>query len=92
MGWIDFRLIALDVDNEIGVEIGGNLGYPVGSAGMVTTSHVARSVKITASVLDTVVVSGNDDLIDKAGSGNLFIYVLNEKFARISSERFAGKT
>ena len=60
---VDERFVALEIDDQVGVELAGNLGDAVGAAGMIA----ARADDVAAEALDgrddARIVGGDDDVI-----------------------------
>jgi len=89
---IDFGFVALEVDNDIGVELGGDLGNAIGAARMIWACHANRGVEFAAGTDDTVVIGGDKHLLGQTGLTGLFVHVLKEVFSGLSSEKFSGET
>ncbi len=81
-GRLDERFVALQVDDEVGVEAAGDLGDAVGAAGVVAAGHLDAAAEALDGGDDARVVGGDDDRIDAAGLAGAFVDVLDEVLAR----------
>ena len=88
---IDQRLVALDVDDHLGVFSAGDLGDPIGAGGMIGAGHADAGPKRASGVKYTWVVSGNDRAREIPGLGGTLVHVLKHGLACQRGENFTGE-
>ena len=88
---LDERFVALEVDDDVGVEAAGDLGDAVGAAGVVAARHLDAAAEAVDGGDDARVVGGDDDGIDAAGLAGAFVDVLDEVLAGLAEQRLAGQ-
>lgn len=90
-GGIGERFVALNVDVDFGVEMGGDFGDALGAAVMVAAGHHGLAIEILDGFEDALVVGGYDDFIDGLCFADLFVDALDHGFSGDLRERLAGK-
>ena len=91
VGRFDERFVALDVDDDVGVEVGGGLGDAVGAAGVVAARQDDTSAEGADGGDDARVVGGHEDVGGAAGLAGAFVDVLHEVLAGLPQQRLAGQ-
>ena len=91
-GRIDQRLVALDVDDHLGVFGGGHFGHAVGAGEVVGARHPHARAETPCGFVDPLVVGGNDRACQVARLGGPFVDVLEHGFGGDGGQDFAGKT
>jgi hypothetical protein len=89
---LEQRLISLYVDDELEVEPGCHLGYPVGPAPVVRRRHDAISAESHHSVANAGVVSRHQDSIHESGFGDPSVDVLHHGTTVDVGNGFSGET
>ena len=68
MGRIDERLVALEIEDEIGVELAGDLGDAISAAGMIAAGADDVAAEALDRRGDARIIGRDDDLIGAANS------------------------
>ncbi len=89
-GRVDEGLVALDVDDDLAGQQGGNLGQPIGAGGVIGTRQPRDAAEALHRVDDPLVVGGHDHGIHR-GPRRAAVDVLDHGAAVDVSERFSGK-
>ena len=82
-------LIALDVDDDIDVRVGGRLGDAVGAGAMSCGSHHRFAAEAADGVEDAGVVGGDQKVSQQRRFGGPFVDVLDHRAAADECQRLA---
>ena len=90
-GRIDQRLITLQINHDIDIQVLGDLGHAVGAAGVVGAGHHGLAAEGDDGVDDPRVVRGDDHPREPGGLPGGGDDVANERRAGVGEEGFAGQ-
>ena len=68
-GRLDERLVALEIEDQVGVELAGDLGDAVGAAGMIAARADDAAAKALDGRDDARIVRGDDDVVGTPAPG-----------------------
>lgn len=88
---VDERLVALDVDDDVAVDVLDGLGEPIRAAGMVGGGHDGAAAGGRDGAGDPVVVGGDEDVIEGIGEPASFEDALDHGFPGDLEHGFAGE-
>src|SRR5262249_42852035 len=88
---LDERLVALEVDDDVGVEAAGGLGHAVGAGGVVAPGQDDAAAEALDGGDDARVVGGDDDGLGAARPAGALVDVLDEVLAGLAQQRLAGQ-
>ncbi len=89
---LDLRLIALDVDHDIRLELLGNLCQATGAIGMIGSGQDRHAACCLDRCDDALVVRRDDDRIERARLSRLLKNMDHQRPTRGSSEDLLGKS
>jgi hypothetical protein len=78
---IDERLIALQVEDQFGVEQAGNFGDAIGAAGMIAPRVDDVAAEAFHRRRDAGIIRGHEDVVGALCLAGALVDVLNEIFA-----------
>jgi hypothetical protein len=87
-GTSDKGFIPLDIDDDPGPEVPGNLGHSITSRGMVWRGHHPLAAKALNSFQYPLIIRGDDNIIDQFRFTHPFINVVDHRFAENMGEGF----
>ena len=85
------RQVALDVDDDVAVEVRRNLGNTVGARPMRATRHSYDAAEPLDGGCNPLVVGGDDHGVNAAGVGRAAIDVLDHRLAGDVGQRLSGE-
>ncbi len=88
---VDFGFVALDVDDDVGVQTGDGLGDAVGPALVGRVGHHALGAECPGGLDDSLVVGSDEHSLRQGGLAGPLVGVLDEIFAGILGENFPGE-
>ena len=88
----DERFVALKIDEQIGVDLLGDLGNAIRAAGMIAAGHHHAAAKRLDGGDDARIVGGDEDGRGALRLTGTFVDVLDEILAGFAQQRFAGQT
>ena len=85
------RLVALDIDDEVALELGGDFGQPVAAGFVRRASHHRSAAEATDGVGDALVVGRHEDDVHAAGFSRSAHDVFDHRPAVNERQWFTGK-
>ena len=91
-GGVEEGLVALDIDEDLACDVGGDFGDALGASAMVGAGHASFAAEGCDGLDNAVVIGGDDDLIDRFGGLGAVVDALNHGLAGEHDQRLAGET
>src|SRR5207248_11233459 len=89
---LDERLVSLEVDHDVRIELAGDLGDAIRTAGVVVARHHDVAAKAVDRGDNTRVVGGDNDFAGAPRLQRPLVDVLDKVLAALTQQRFAGQT